>query len=223
MILLFNKKNVWLNMLSVSGVISAAFFPNAGIIYLLPVIILSEVAFIQFLFDKSGIYRKFLMVMAILFLFGYFGFYDLLHYHEDIWLPQNVQVQNEIWKEISKDQISNNSIIVTDRVGEPAYFFFYYHGFDPSLVQKAKRVEISGQNIERIENIGGIRFGAFNYLKEGKNINQVWVGFPGEFLGDNVTPKDRELLKDGYVYKVIEDVVSEGSRMGNRIWFVKAQ
>src|SRR4030042_2165415 len=99
MILLFNKKNVWLNMLSVSGVISAAFFPNAGIIYLLPVIILSEVAFIQFLFDKSGIYKKFLMVMAILFLFGYFSFYDLLHHHKDLWLPQNVRVQNEIWKE----------------------------------------------------------------------------------------------------------------------------
>lgn len=159
-------------------------------------------------------FNKPLITLFIVFLasFSYLSFLDIFWYHPEIWLNENDLRQNQIWTTISQKDLSENSLFVTDVLGEPAYYYLYYQKVDPVNFQKTKLMgPIIPPGIQRIEKIQNVSFGSFKYLESDRKKSQIWVGLSEEF----------EKVVDGIIYKKIEGVEPENKSFGNELWFVK--
>lgn len=221
----FSKIPQVFKYLAVGGIVSVAIFGMDGFIFILPVLMITYTLFFSRLFMalKKKIYFKPLGILILFFvIINYISFLDLFWFHNEIWTPENDRRQYQIWSTLSGEDLSKNNITVTDRVGEPEFYYLFYKRIDPNMFQRQK-VEgaVISSGVKRITDIGNLKFQSFKYFESDRKPNQIWVGLAGEFVGENHGYKDKETVTDGVIYKKIGDVKVENKFLGDELWFVR--
>lgn len=126
------------------------------------------------------------------------------------WQTSLVRGSSEIWKRINENEIAQNQIVITDRLGESVYFYLFYKKVEKEdFFHNRKLGIITSDGKKRIESVGNVVFRSFDFQKEFKSQNQIWVGFTGEF-GDGVKPNE-----------IIENISIGNPEIGNDLWMVK--
>ena len=107
---------------------------------------------------------------------------------------------------------------MTDRFGEPAFYYSLYSKLDPQHFLENK---VESQNLVndlvRIEKVGNASFKSFKYYESPRLVNQIWIGLPGEFsqtFTDTTTPVD------GVIDKRLK-INGKGMKLGDELWIVK--
>jgi hypothetical protein len=71
---------------------------------------------------------------------------------------------------------------VTDRFGEPAYYYLVYKGVDKNHFESKKVLgPILENGVQRIDSVENIYFRSFNFRNEEKKSGQIWVGAGVDF------------------------------------------
>jgi hypothetical protein len=225
LVLLFKKASVELRCFSVAVLLSVIIFKGKSLVFVVPIIALGY----SYLFDqyKSQIKDHFFtkVVLAGIFLViavSFITFFDLLWNHSPRWFNENDLRQYQMWSELTAYDISQNTLMVTDRFGEPAYYYLYYKIVDPTKFQTTKSLgPIIASGIQRIDKIGNVKFGSFKYFESDRKENQIWVGVSGEFVGENRPYQGLVKVVDGEIYQKITGVKQENQFLGDEVWFVR--
>jgi len=153
----------------------------------------------------NKIFASFLLVFAF---FSYLNF--LYIYAREPWQTNLARSNWEIWQHLEREEISDNKVVVTDRLGESAYFYLFYEKVNKEdYYQNRKLGIITPDGRQRTEAIGNVHFRSFDFQNEDIDKNQVWIGFPGEF-GDEVVPDEK-----------IDNLSSGSAEIGEGLWIVK--
>ncbi len=210
-------------LLAVSALSTVVIFSKETYVYLLPFLALGYTILLTYLWQIRFSLRPALISLGLLFLvITYASFYDLLNYHQEKWLPENDFRQYQIWNTITNQDINEKKVIVTDRLGEPAYYYLYYKKVDPNAFREGKTLSTnSSSGIQRINQVGGVEFKSFKYFESPRGKDEVWVGLGGEFLGENQKFEDVSNVTDGVVFQKILGVSQANKFLGDQLWFVK--
>ena len=210
-------------LLVVSALATVVIFSKETLVYLLPFLALGYTILLTYLWQIRFFLRPALISLGLLFLvITYASFYDLLNYHQEKWLPENDFRQYQIWNTITNQDINEKKVIVTDRLGEPAYYYLYYKKVDPNVFREGKALSTnSSSGIQRVNRVGGVEFKSFKYFESPRGKDEVWVGMGGEFLGENQKFKDVSNVTDGVVFQKILGVNQANKFLGDQLWFVK--
>ncbi len=223
--IILSKKQKVLFLLLGLGVSIEIFF-KGDLVFLLPFIALCEGAFFVYLIDKYSRYKKLAYLFVSVVLIGSnLILLDLVKKHYVDWVSGNDLYQNEIWKNISGDDIKENKIFITDRFGEPVFYYLFYEKVDPNyyLNNHAKGALLEGY-IQRVDSVGGVAFKSFDFSEITHSPNELWVGLGGEFAGENNEYGEIVGIENGEIIKKITGVESESSRFfGTELWFVKSK
>ena len=220
--MLKKKRSTHLSILLTSGLSSALIFKDS-LIYLLPIIIISETVFFAYLIVNITKRWYWLVASAVLlFVFSIASFVDLFWFHYDIWFDEQGLRQYQIWSTIEDKDLKENKVIITDRLGEPVYYYLFYEKVDPEFFSNHK-IEgvITDEGTRRIEKVGDVEFRSFKYFESPRGANEVWVGMAGEFVGENKDFDKSSGIIDGEVIKEIEGVKQENKFIGDKLWFVR--
>lgn len=140
-------KNKWL---LITGIFLTIIFKDS-IIFLLPSLIIFETYFI----------KKFIKPAILIYFISFVLFINFFINHQNYWVNENDYAQKRIWNSISIDDLKTNKITMTDRFGDPKYYFEFY-----------KKANASNFNIE---------FRSFDYVMEDKKSGQIWIGKGADF------------------------------------------
>jgi hypothetical protein len=130
---------------------------------------------------------------------------DLIKNHYEDWISDNDLHQSQIWENIDSNDLKNDKVFVTDRMGEPVFYFLFYEKIDPKYFIENRVVGpiLNGQ-IQRIDSVGNVTFES------------------GEFVGQNLDYSNINNIANGQIIKKITGVNSESKKFfGDEIWFVK--
>lgn len=187
-LLLFLKREKMTVLYFLLSIIPVIFFNNYFIL-LLPLSVICESLLLSYIFQRLKNQKIALAFVLIIYFSGLLIYLSLLKNNSNLWLSENDYQQNKIWDSITPTELWNDNIMVTDRYGEPVFYFLFYEKVDPGYFQANKvNGPIINGAIQRIERVGNVMFRSFNYSNEIKSKNQIWVGAGWDF-GD----KDNEL------------------------------
>jgi len=201
-------------------------FLKGNLIFLLPIIALSEGVFFVTIVDRYSKHRKYIyLFISVLVLGSNFIFLGLMKNHFVDWVPGNDLYQNKIWENISKKDIVENKIFVTDRFGEPVFYFLFYEKIEPDYyLNNHKNGALLDGYIQRVDSVGNVTFKSFDFSKITHSPNELWVGLGGEFAGENNEYSEIKGIENGEIIKKITGVDSQSSRFfGTELWFVKTK
>lgn len=221
-ILLLRRKDEIFLMLFAGGIATSLLFPGNLTLLLIPSFLISEITFLYFIVGKVR-YKKFVIVGYLsLFIFSIFSFLDIFLMHKDLWMNENDLRQFQIWNFISPDMVHKNNIIETDRLGEPAFYYLYYHKVNPKLYYaNSEWITLSDFGDKRLEVVGNVRFVSFKFYEDKKPANYIWIGMPGEFIGENAKYDNINAIDGGVIINKINGVKVESKVIGNDLLFVK--
>lgn len=224
LVLMLKNKRSYFNILFVAGILSLIFFGTGAFLFILPAFIIAETTFIYKIIESlSKQYKKYVLVLfSLLFFFSYASFGDMLFFHGDVWIDKDDLIQRKIWESFEDEDFGKGKIIVTDRLGEPVYYYLFYRKIKPEYYFENRLVGIITENgAERIEKVGNVSFSSFRYYEESRNPDEIWVGMGGEFIGKNATYSEINSVPDGVIYKKILGIQQDDKFIGDELWFVK--
>lgn len=222
--LLFKKKDLRLVIFATGALASLLLFKEKALIFVLPLVIFAETAFIFFLKDKvkPTYLRASILIIALVMVFSYLSFFDLLWFHQDLWFSEDDLRQWQIWRSLTDEDLKRGKIVITDRLGEPVDYFLFYKKVDPDYyLEQRKLGVITDSGIQRIEKVGNIEFGSFKYFEAPREPDQIWIGMAGEFVGKNKDFSEIVNVPDGKIIKKIYGVKQKDRFLGDELWFVK--
>ncbi len=151
---------------------------------LLPMILLAYWQVVNRIKIKKAFAAAFLLLL-------FFSYSNFLHsFINKPWQTHLASANWEIWKSLANTEISHNQVIVTDRLGENAYFYLFYEQVNKENFYHTRRLGITTTDgRQRIETVGNVSFRSFDFQKEEKHVGQIWIGFPEEF-GANIVPDE---------------------------------
>ena len=216
-----NKKLLWL---FVSAFESLLLFPGS-LIFLLPAIVISEVYAITHLFAKLKL-GKIIIAASALMLFwimNYLIFADILLNNYSLWMPEQDVRQYQMWNFVDSTKQDWPAIYVTDRLGEPVFYYLYYLKIDPKyFIENKVNGPLLNNQTRRIDSVGTVFFGSFNYPKSYDYLTSLYMGLSGEFIGKNRDASTYSSVENGQILKRIDGVdTSEKKTLGGELWFVK--
>ncbi len=207
-----------------SGLFCAIFFKSHQLTLALPAFALAEGLFLSHLWASLKKFQLYVGGVAIIFyLLAMADFTNQLWFHPEEWFNQKELLQQKIWQTLTDQQIKDNKIFVTDRLGEPAYYYLYYHKVNPQTFQQTSKLGTTlDDGSQRVDSVGNVSFGSFKFFEAPRASDQIWVGLSGEFLGQyKATRSDEVLISDGTVIKKIPFVEMDSNFFGDEVWFVK--
>lgn len=221
--LLWIKNNRLLRIYLLTVFLTAVFYKEEAFFLLIPLSALGG----TYLFSKvaRSIKRKRVKYVVIflgsIYLFGIFAFWDLLMNHRDKWVFANDLGQFRIWDTLRYEN-KESKLWITDRLGEPLYYYLYYKKIDPKYYLDNREVgPIVASGIKRVTRVGLVNFGSFKYFEAPRGRDETWVGFGGEFIGGNKRYEEFNNVTDGVIFKKIKDVKGDYKFIGSELWFVK--
>jgi hypothetical protein len=216
-----NKGNDLLKLAGGSALLSILIYGLPVLFLLIPFIYFLVVQLIFYVFKqlKQKPVKKILLTGCVfLYIFAIFDFANrLLSKRLWIdWVEPNDYAQSVIWNNLTELKM-DTKLVVTDRFGEPAFYYLYYKKIDPDFFYQNKSLaatEINGKI--RIEKIGNTNFRSFEYSQFLNEMDQIWVGLPGEFTKplEGVVDLSGDILVEKY------NVNGKDYKMGNEIWIV---
>ena len=160
--------------------------------------------------------------MLILITLSQANFFDSLYFRQKQWLPQNDLRHYQIWNTLTDENLKKGKVVVTDRLGEPIYYFLAYESFDPSSYLEDRKLGIvTPSGIQRVEGVANLEFRAFKYYEDARGSDEIWIGMAGEFVGENRNYSQINDVYDGVIYKKIKEVKQVNKFIGSELWFVK--
>lgn len=224
LILLLKRKRSEIVIFTLGALVSVFIFKGNSLGFFLPIAVFSEVVLIFWLMDvlKPVYFKATVLFIVVVMFFSYVSFFDLLWNHKFLWFNEHDLRQYQIWTTLTNEDLKENKIIVTDRLGEPVNYYLFYKNIDPRLYFKERKLGvITSAGIRRIEKVGNVEFKAFKYWESPRASNEIWVGLAGEFVGGNRKFEEIESVVDGKIFKRIKDVKQENKFIGNELWFVR--
>lgn len=223
LLLLFKRRNKNLNILLASGLAATLTFKDS-LIFLLPLIIIAETAGITyFMGNLTKTWAKITVgIISLLVIFSLASFVDLFRRHYDMWFNEEDFRQYQIWSTITDEDLRSNKIVVTDRLGEPIFYYLLYEKVDPEFFNSNKVYGVlTDEDIRRIERVGSVEFKSFKYFESPRGPNEIWAGMGGEFVGENMNFEKIDKVFDGEIVKKIKGVKQENKFLGEEFWFVR--
>ncbi|GEM_PF-6888982 len=202
--LLFKNANPKIKAFCVFVFLGYFFWGTGAFGLLIPIFLLAYSQLVENLKIKK-LYKYAFLVLVI------FSFANFLHIFRNApWQTSLARGSREIWERISEEEISQNQIIITDRIGEGIYFYLFYEqvGRDDFYNKRVLGIT-TPDGRQRIESVGNVTYRSFDFQKEDKRQGQIWVGFPGEF-GGNFKPDEK-----------IENISINNPEMGDSLWVIK--
>lgn len=221
---MLKKKVAYFRPIFIAGILSLVFFGSEAFLFILPAFVIAETTLIYKIIKVLGErYKKYVLVFfSFLLFFSYASFGDILFFHSNVWIEKEHLVQHQIWTSFKDEDFENSKIIITDRLGEPVYYYLFYRKIEPEYYLKNRFVGIITEDgAQRIERVGNVSFSSFKYYQEARGPNEMWVGMAGEFVGENADYSGVDNVFDGVVYKKIFGVQQDNKFIGDELWFVK--
>ena len=207
--------------------LSLVIFGKSALFYALPLIILAEASLIFDLPDilkRSYLVKGIYTIGSILLILSTISFFDIYFFHQDYWVKENDLRQFQIWSELKEKDIGQNKLFLTDRLGEPIFYYLFYEKVAPeNFFNNRQEGGISSNGVKRISAVGNVYFSSFKYYESDRKPKQIWIGMAGEFAGDSLNYQGVTEVTDGKVYKKITDVKQNNQFIGSEIWFVKTK
>lgn len=210
----------------IGALISSIIFPQKGlsffllitpILYTLLIFYLKEIVWVKY--TKPLIFS----CTSIIIFFSLLSFYDQLLFHYPSWLNENDLRQYQIWQYVTDGDLKNGHVIVTDRLGEPVFYYAFYKKLDPTAFQNTKRGGVVDSGIKRVDSVGNVRFGSFKYYEAPRLKNELWIGLGGEFAGVSKDQSKINEVPDGQILKRITGVKQDNKFLGTELWFVRTK
>lgn len=226
LILLLKKKNPVLSVFVLGLSLSVLIFKEKALGFVLPIVVFSETVFVFHLKKilKPLYFKITALLIGVLLFFSYASFLDLFWFHGSSWSKEQDLRQYQIWETLVTKDLEENTVIVTDRLGEPVNHFLYYEKIDPSFYQEQRKLGVlTSAGIWRVEKVGNVEFKSFKYFESPRGPNELWVGMAGEFVGRNRDFEKITNVFDGEIFKRIKEVKQEDRFVGNELWFVKTK
>jgi hypothetical protein len=223
-ILFLKSKKRPITIILVSTFTSLIFFKDKALYLLIPAIAWFNSLALVYLIDnrKKLFYKLTLFILFLLFLGSFSDFVYRLKDQKLEWMGPNATSQYKIWNFLGDQDFKNEKIVVSDRLGDPAFYFLYYNQTNPEYFQKNKTLShIPVNGTERILKVGSVEFRAFKYSEEDRQKDEIWVGLPGEFVGEN---KDFRQIKEVPASRIITRIPlarQPEKFFGDEIWIVK--
>lgn len=217
------QKNLSLFVAAAFGV---EIFFKGTLVFVLPFIVLCEAALFVHFLEKYKKYKILLYSFVIVALItSNLIFLGIMKNHYADWVSSIDLNQNRIWGSIAKKDIEENRIFVTDRFGEPVFYYLFYEKVDPGyFLANHKDGSLLNGRIQRIDSVGDVTFKSFEFNNLNHKSNELWVGLGGEFVGQNNDYKNITGIENGEIIKKITEVDNESSRFfGRELWFVKTK
>jgi len=184
--------------------------------------IFAEVEFLSFVFEKLRFRYLAVGVVGILWFISLASFLDIFYLHPRMWMSQFDVIQERIWRYVDRDMTKKYEITLTDRLGNPAYYYLYYHQIDPALFfNSVRRTNFKTSGVNRIEQVGNVKFSSFKFTEVNLNANHIWIGLMGEFIGENKKYTEVTVLNGGKIINEFYDIKIKNKSFGNALWFVK--
>ncbi|KKR26290.1 MAG: hypothetical protein UT58_C0016G0007 [Microgenomates group bacterium GW2011_GWC1_39_7b] len=201
------------------------FFGDRYLIFTLPTIALS-CALAIYTFIKVQNHKLMKLTISTVFFFlmiaSTLSSLDIFLFHWDTWIPEQDLRQFQIWKTLSDKEITTQKITVTDRFGEPAFYYLYYLKVNPSdFLETSKDIKEISPGVQRINSIANLYFRSFKYYESDRKPDQIWIGLAGEFSREAGSYGQVSTVVDGEIYKKIGSVKSGDKRLGDELWFVR--
>lgn len=222
-ILFYIKLPAAWKMFFYAGLIVLIIFPQNYFFQFLPLVTLLESLAIYHIFCRPH-HR---LIIGLFFVFLYLPSqitqFDFIANQPQQWFDSTDYVQYKIMSHISPQEIQNNRITITNRLGEPVFYYLYYHDIDPNLFLSTRKLGgIVDPGLQRIESIGNVYFRSFQYYESDRQKNQLWIGQEQEFNGPGADFRNNKVV-DGDIVNTISNInPPEKSRFfGNQVFFVK--
>jgi hypothetical protein len=217
-----NKKVLWLFS---AAVVSSIIF-SVGFTFFLPACVIAETYVICFLIDKFDLVKnRYMITFLLLFwIVNYLTIADIFLNNSNLWMPENDIRQSEIWNFVNLSGQKWPAIQVTDRLGEPLFYYLYYMRIDPGyfLQNKVNGPLLNGQT-QRVDSVGSVAFGSFDYQKIDHIPGSLWIGLAGEFIGENADPTTHLSVDNGTILNKIKGVDTPDKKtFSEELWFVKS-
>lgn len=163
------------------------------ILLILPLISICESYFLDFIIYSSDKYGKYLIYPLICFyVLNVAVISDIFIQKSDRWSTDMDMVQYKIWNMLSEGDLKNK-IIVTDRFGEPVFYYLVYKKVNPEYYFSNKtNGAIIDNSVQRIDSVGNVYFRSFNFANEPKEKNEIWIGVGKDYGEKNL---DLKLVK----------------------------
>jgi hypothetical protein len=223
-ILYLRSKDRKLIIIPMSIFASLLIFKDKALYLFIPVIVwLSALSLVYLVDNRKKILNKSILFVILLLLLGSYS--DLISRLKDEkldWIDPNSLSQYRIWNLLGDIDLSGKSVIVTDRLGEPAFYYLYYNKIEPEYFQKNKTLShVPVNGTIRILKVGAVEFRSFKYSEEAKSKDKIWVGLPGEFLGEKESFKEIKGVPGGQIVDRVPAVRQTNKLFGDEVWIVK--
>ena len=214
-------KNLKILFLAVAA--SLGIFKESSFYLALPIIVWLNSLTLDYLLQirRTTLGRVVLVILVLLFLGSYSDFIYRLRTQKYSWGEPNDVAQYQIWNFINKEGVDKGRTVVTDRLGDPAFYYLFYKRIDPYFFQQNKILSqtlIAGRT--RILKVGEVEFRSFKYYDSPKGENEIWVGLPGEFVGEKKDFSTIEHVPSGQIVGKIRSVKQASKLFGDELWFV---
>ncbi len=211
--LLLNRSKSHLKPMIIAFSFSYLFFGIIIIWLAIPIVVAAHLSFVQYLYrSRRTVYLFSLGVYSTLVILSSMTFYDLFLNHQKIWFSSNEKAYQSVF---TSDYFNINNlkkVVLTDRMGEPAYFYAFYKGSTNDL--------ITADINYKVVRIGNAEFRSFQFSEEVREANEIWIGAPGEFVGIKDS-YDKVTLRGGDVVSKVKQVNFKDTLIGDEIWIVK--
>jgi len=223
-IIFLKSKYKNLKILFLAVAVSLVFFKEKVFYLALPIIVWLNSLSLDYILQirRTVIGRVILVVLVLLFVGSYSDFIYRLRTQAYSWGEPSDVAQYQIWNILNKEGFDRRKTVVTDRLGDPAFYYLFYNRIDPYFFQQNK---VLSQTFiaekTRILKVGEVEFRSFKYDDSPKGENEIWVGLPGEFIGKKEDFSTIEQIPGGQIVGKIESVKQANKLFGHELWFVK--
>jgi len=222
-ILFLRSKYKNLKILFLTVAVSLVIFKEGSLYLTLPILVWLNSLSLEYLLQirRKVIGRMVLVGLVLLFAGSYSDFIYRLRTQVYLWANPNDVAQYQIWGFITKQGFDKGKIVVTDRLGDPAFYYLFYNRTDPYFFQQNKilaQTPIAGK--ARILKVGKVEFRSFKYEDTLKVGNEIWVGLPGEFVGARSDFSTINQISNGQIVGKIKSVKQANKLFGDDLWFV---
>jgi len=223
-ILALRKRSKEIYILFIASLTSLIVFGQKSFYILLPPLVWLNALSLSYILDnRTKVFSKAILIILIfLFLGSYLDFVYRLNTQKLLWGNPESVAQYKIWNYIDKEDLGKEKIIITDRLGDPAFYYLFYSRLSPQFFQQGKTIShapIDGE--DRILKIGDIEFRAFKYSESLKSKNELWIGLPGEFVGEKKDFSKITEVPRGKIITKISSIKQENVLLGDEIWIVR--
>lgn len=217
------RRDKRIKFLFLAGFLGAVLL-KGNLLFFLPAISVSEVSFLLFLITKCGWKTYGPTAIFSLFILGFLINLDLMINRPREWMTNEDYGNLLLWQSFIPEYLGYGRVHVTDRLGEPTFYYLYYERVDPGFYLN-NRIEgpLTDNGIRKISSVGNVFFGTFKYYAiQNKSPNELWVDVAGQFVGENLDYKNVTAVPEGLIVKRILGItVEKGKFLGDELWFVK--